>query len=153
MRVWRICKEAYAVSAFSGVGAEEYGGRWNRKGDRLVCASTSLSLAALELFVHLAPDQLPDDLRAVSATIPDGASFQELTIADLPTNWRDYPAPSSLQKLGSNWLRELRTLALSVPSAVNPDEKNVLLNPNHPEARAMFDVQTKPFQFDPRMWK
>lgn len=153
MRVWRICKARHVADAFSGIGAEKYGGRWNHKGDRIVYASSSLSLAALELFVHLQPDCLPDDLFSVVATVPDQASEEELDVAKLPANWREYPAPASLQDIGSTWLRELRSLLLIVPSAVNPEENNVLLNPLHSEMKTLADIKSKPFHFDPRMWK
>ncbi|HEY4234516.1 MAG TPA: RES family NAD+ phosphorylase [Lacipirellulaceae bacterium] len=153
MLVWRICKQKRVADALSGIGAEQHGGRWNHKGDWMVYTSTSLSLATLELFVHLQPNELPDDLYSVMATIPDVASSEELTIADLPKNWRDYPAPASLQDIGSKWLREMRSFVLVVPSAVNPHETNVLLNPLHREAATISDIQWQPFYFDSRMWK
>ncbi len=153
MLVWRICKRQHVYDAFSGIGAEKYGGRWNHTGERMVYSSTSLSLATLELFVHLEPDCLPDDLHSVEARFRDLASAEEFAVAQLPKNWRDFPAPAILQDLGTKWLRERRSLLLIVPSAVNPDEKNVLINPLHPEIATTSDVTSKPFFFDPRMWK
>jgi RES domain-containing protein len=153
MLVWRICKKKRVPEALGGIGAEQHGGRWNHKGDRMVYTSTSLSLATLELFVHLQPSELPNDLYSVTVTIPDSASSEKLTIGALPKNWRDYPAPASLQDIGSMWLRDRRSLVLLVPSAVNPEENNVLLNPLHGEAAAISDVRSQPFHFDPRMWK
>jgi RES domain-containing protein len=153
MLAWRICKAKHVASAFSGPGAEKHGGRWNYKGQPMVYASTSLSLAALELFVHLQPDSMPDDLHSVVATIPDELHFEEIGISSLPANWRDYPAPASLQEIGTVWLREARSLMLIVPSAVNPEEKNILINPLHPDADRITDIKDKPFQFDPRMRK
>jgi RES domain-containing protein len=153
MLVWRICKKRRVPDAFHGFGAEQHGGRWNQKGDRVVYTSTSLSLASLELFVHLQPDCIPDDLHSVVATIPDRATSEEMTIVDLPKNWRDYPAPTTLKDIGSRWLREMRSLVLIVPSAVNPEEKNVLINPLHKEIAKLRDIHSKPFHFDPRMWK
>ena len=153
MLVWRICKQPHVASAFSGIGAEKYGGRWNHKGDRMVYASSSLSLASLELFVHLEPAFIPHDLYSIVATVPDSVSREELTVVDLPANWRDYPAPARLQDIGSDWVRHRRSLLLIVPSAVNPEERNILLNPAHPESAAITDIATKPFHFDPRMWK
>jgi RES domain-containing protein len=119
----------------------------------MVYASTSLSLAVLELFVHLQPDCLPDDLHSVEAKFPDRVSTERFRVADLPQNWRDYPAPTRLQELGSRWLQEQRSLLLIVPSAVNPAENNVLVNPLHPEIKTMTLMASKPFSFDPRMWK
>lgn len=153
MQVWRICKEQHVADAFSGIGAERHGGRWNHKGERMVYSSTSLSLASLELFVHLEPDNLPDDLCSVTGRFPGSVSTEELEIAQLPKNWRDFPAPTDLQDLGTNWLRERRSLLLIVPSAVSPDEKNVLINPSHPEIARLSHVSSKPYSFDPRMWK
>ena len=153
MLVWRICKKRHVRTAFSGIGAEKHGGRWNRKGERMVYASSSLSLATLELFVHLEPRLIPSDLHSIVATLPDSVSFEELTIKQLPKNWRRYPAPARLQAIGSKWLRGKRSFVLIVPSAVNPDEKNILLNPLHPEAASLTDIKSKPFHFDPRMWK
>ena len=86
MLVWRICKRRRLPDAFSGIGAEAHGGRWNNKGDRVVYTSTSLSLAALELFVHVAPDYIPVDLVSVVAIVLDNASAERLTAASLPKN-------------------------------------------------------------------
>ena len=72
VRVWRICKRAHA--AFDGEGARLAGGRWNRRGTRMVYASGSLSLAALEILVHCDPALLPADLVAIPADIPDSIS-------------------------------------------------------------------------------
>jgi RES domain-containing protein len=153
MLAWRICKQKHVPEAFSGLGAEKYGGRWNHKGDKMVYASTSLSLASLELFVHLQPSMLPADLCSVVATIPESVSSETVAIGDLPANWRHYPAPAGLKDIGSTWLRQMRSLVLSVPSAVNPEEQNVLINPLHAEAGKITGIRSKPFHFDPRLWK
>ncbi len=153
MIVWRICKKRHRATAFSGIGAEKHCGRWNRKGERIVYTSSSLSLAALELFVHLDPKMIPTDLIRVRASIPDTVSIETLSAKSLPANWRRYPAPARLQAIGSKWLREMRSFVLIVPSAVNPEEQNILLNPLHPDAGSLSRTQSKPFQFDPRMWK
>ena len=153
MQVRRICKAAHRAEALSGVGAEKFGGRWNLKGDRMVYMSSNLSLACLEIFVHLGPNPMPDGYYSIEATIPDALSFEELTEASLPRNWREFPSPSALENLGSTWLREQRSVALIVPSAVNPEETNILLNPNHPEFADIKITDSKPFRFNPRMWK
>src|ERR1700677_344334 len=70
MKIWRICREPYAVEAFSGEGARRFGGRWNSRGVPMIYASVSLALAALELFVNLEPGQAPEDLVYLAATLP-----------------------------------------------------------------------------------
>ncbi len=152
MQLWRICRAKYVSVAFSGVGAEKSGGRWNSKGYAVVYASENLSLAALELFVHVEPGMLPTDLVFIGATLPDSVATQVVKPSDLPADWRDYPAPPLLQDLGTDWLRSSAIVALMVPSAINPTESNILLNPAHPDIKKLKINPAQPFQFDPRMF-
>ena len=151
MRVWRIANAAHAT--FDGEGARRYGSRWTRKGLPAVFASATLSLAALERFVHADPDLEPVDLVAISIEIVERVTVETVEITDLPPDWRTYPAPSSLALIGERWLRAARTVALSIPSAVIPHERNVILNPVHAEFAKLTTRTVEPFSFDPRMWK
>lgn len=153
MRVWRICRVAWASTAFSGEGARRAGGRWNHKGTSVAYASTTLSLAALELFVNLDPEDAPTDLVAVDLRLPDDVTSRAIDASDLPPDWRDFPAPVELKDIGSNWVRTNKTLALYVPSVVIPHERNVLINPAHPDMSRAQLGRAEPFHFDPRMWK
>jgi RES domain-containing protein len=119
----------------------------------VVFASATLSLAALERFVHADPDLEPIDLVALSIELAAGVAIETVEIAELPRDWRAYPAPSSLAGFGDRWLRGARTVALSVPSAVIPHERNFILNPMHGEFAKLTTRTAEPFSFDPRMWK
>lgn len=152
MDVWRICRSKYEHSAFSGSGAEKTGGRWNYKGHSVVYASENLSLAALELFVHVSPEIIPADLISLRGTLPDSISIERIELADLPKNWREYPAPSELQEIGTNWILGLTSLVLVVPSAILPLESNLLVNPAHPDIKELQLDTGQPFHFDPRMF-
>ncbi|HWZ87139.1 MAG TPA: RES domain-containing protein [Thermoanaerobaculia bacterium] len=149
MKIWRLCKRRHA--SFDGEGARLAGGRWNRRGGAVVYASESLSLAALELLVHCDPALLPADLVAIAAEIPDSVRIRRLGEEALPRDWRRYPAPEALAKFGSDWLEQRETAVLSVPSAVVPRERNVLLNPDHPEFRKVRVAAPEAFSFDPRL--
>ena len=153
MHGWRICRKQHLSNALEGIGAEKAGGRWNKRGSRIVYTSSSLSLASLELFVNLDTDILPINLVSLRIEIPDTVSREEVSITQLPRNWRTYPAPPKLQELGSQWLEEERSLLLIVPSAVTPEEPNILINPAHPQFSMVGKVESKPFRFDPRMQK
>jgi RES domain-containing protein len=150
--IWRITSARHARRAFDGEGARLYGGRWNHAGVAIVYCSETLSLAALEYFVHLEPD-LASDLLSVAAELPSGLSQESLRIEDLPADWRSYPAPERLKDMGTKWARANRTAVLFVPSAVIPQEQNVLVNPGHPEFSSIRLRRALPFSFDPRMWK
>lgn len=152
MDVWRICLSKHEASAFTGQEGMKTGGRWNYKGRPMICTSENLSLAALELFVHVSPGILPADLISLRGKFPDSISVEEINESHLPKNWRDYPGPAELQRIGTEWLQEQTSLALIVPSAINSLEKNILLNPAHPEIEQLTVEKGTPFQFDPRMF-
>ena len=152
MDVWRICRSKYEASAFDGQGAEKTGGRWNYKGHAMVYSSENLSLAVLELFVHVSPDNIPADLVSIRGELPDSVSAEEIDKANLPNNWQTYPAPSELQSIGTDWLLSQSSVVLLVPSAINPLEKNILINPAHPEMKKLRVETGRSFRFDPRMF-
>lgn len=152
MKVWRICRSKHKSSAFSGYGAENTGGRWNYKGYPLVYTSENLSLAALELFVHVSPGIIPTDLIAICGTPPASVSVEEIEVSDLPHDWRQYPAPAKLKQIGTDWIISQSSLALRVPSAINAQETNILLNPTHTDMKKLRIEDAQPFHFDPRMF-
>ena len=153
LRIWRITTARHAARAFDGEGARLYGGRWNHSGTPLVYTSWALSLCALEYFVHLEPAMAPRDLVAIQAEIPSDLRIESLEASDLPSDWRTYPAPDSLKDLGTAWVRGNKAVALSVPSVIIPHERNLLLNPAHPDFARIRIHPAEPFAFDPRMWK
>ena len=152
MQIWRICRARFANEAFSGHGARRFGGRWNSPGVPMVYSSSSLALAAIELFVHLEPNQQPNDLVAIAATLPTGEPAQRLEPTRLPPAWwTDDFEP--LRAIGDKWVREKSSLAIEVPSAALRMEWNVLLNPTH-QAMAKLKVEApQPFHFDARMFR
>ena len=152
MRVWRISRARFAESALSGEGARLFAGRWNHQGTPLVYTSTSLALAAMELFVHLEPEVAPDDLVSVAIEIPDGLTQEEIDPASLPSDWRRTDHPS-LREIGSRWAIERRSLSLRVPSAAVDGEWNLLLNPHHSEFPLVRVIGTKAFHYDARMFR
>jgi RES domain-containing protein len=150
MRVWRICKSKYAASAYEGVGAAVTGNRWNERGVRVAYASATISLAALELLVHVDPLDAPDDLVAVPADIPRGAPRGRP--GALPLDWRTMPAPASTAAVGTRWAQRGKTLVLRVPSVVVPSESNYLVNPAHPAFPTLLVGAPVPFAFDPGLF-
>ena len=152
MRVWRICRQRYADTAFAGEGARLYGGRWNSKGVRVVYTSTSLALAAMEMFVNLEPKLRPDDLVSVEAELPDAVRSERLDLKSLPRNWfrlRD----ESLRVHGDRWIRGGASVALYALSAAIQGEWNLLLNPDHTDFSKLKFEKAKPFEFDLRMFR
>lgn len=151
MRVWRIASAAHA--AFDGEGARRHGSRWTPRGMPAVFTSATLSLAALERFVHTDSDLEPLDLVAIPVEIRDDIGIDAVDVRRLPADWRTFPAPPALAAIGEQWWRASTTPVLSVPSVVIPHERNFVLNPTHRAFPQIVIGRPEPFGFDPRMWK
>jgi len=132
MQVFRIAKTRY-INDLTGIGARIYGGRWNHKGIGVIYSSENRSLATVEYLVHVPLSIVPTDLSIACLEIPDRIIPEQISKADLPSNWRDYPAPPELDELGTNWALANDSLLLRVPSAVVENESNLLINPMHPD--------------------
>ncbi len=132
-RVFRVLRAAYARSPFDGEGAYRYGGRWSSPGTRLTYTSEHQSLAMLEYFVHLDPEDAPDDLVLATAGVPDSVSRKRIQAREMPPHWRETPAPSELAQIGDEFVKKAETCLLLVPSALAVNENNWLINPQHPE--------------------
>jgi len=152
MRFWRICRRRYAAEAARGEGAFLYGGRWNSRGVRVVYASTSLALAAIETFVNLEPRLQPKDLVSIAGEIPETLEIDRVTLDALPLRWRK-TRDESLRRFGDEWTRARRTVALLVPAATIPGEWNILLNPAHARFARVRFYEPKAFEFDVRMFR
>ena len=151
MQLWRICRQTHAADPLSGRGGLFVSGRWHPKGRRVVYTSGTLSLAALEILVHTDDDLIPSDLVQIEIDVPHDLNTERIDVDSLPPNWRTYPAPPFLQKLGADWLERRDSAILRVPSAVVPQESNFLLNPAHPDAARFRVVTTEGFVWDPRL--
>jgi RES domain-containing protein len=147
---WRIVKSRHASTAFDGEGARLYGGRWNSPGTRMVYTSSTISLAVLEVLVHLQKANLLSSYSLIAARFDD-AFVESLDRSMLPDGWRSYPAPSELQRIGDEWVRSQRSAVLEVPSVIVERESNYLLNPAHPDFSSVVIREPEPFTFDERL--
>ena len=153
--VWRIVKRRYQAEVLSGEGARLGGGRWNYPGVSVVYASETLSLAALELFVHFTRRDiaLSKSLVAIPIQIPDSVMIVDVPFRDLKPGWDSSPPPDSTRDVGTIWARKGLSAVLRVPSAIIPEEHNVLMNPGHADFSKIAAGDPRPFSLDARVWK
>jgi RES domain-containing protein len=118
-----------------------------------VFTSATLSLAVLERFVHTDSDLDPPDLVAIPVDIRDDLAIESVGVKTLPADWRAFPAPPALARIGESWFRGSRTAVLAVPSVIIPHERNFVVNATHREFERISIGRSEPFSFDPRMWK
>ncbi len=140
MRVWRIARTTHAGSVqemLSGDGAARYGGRWNPKGMPAVYCSENSSLAALEILANLARPSTFPSYRILALDVPD----ESIVAAPAPV--------ADTRQAGAALLPA--HLAIVAPSAVNPLERNIVINPAHRDFDRVVPGAIRPFVFDRRL--
>ena len=150
MRVFRIAAARFARSrkqAFSGEGGLYASARWHTVGRPIVYTAQSLSLAALEILVHLKQTNDVRPFRAFTLEVPDNVILKP---ASYPARWRARIGVS--RAFGDQWLEAQASLALLVPSAISLGEWNVLLNPLHRQFSLRWVVRGPvAYSFDARL--
>jgi RES domain-containing protein len=117
----------------------------------VIYTATSLSLAALEVLMHFDHALISSPFVAFAVEIPATLHLQRLSTRQLPPNWRALPAPDETKDLGTRWFKSRKTVGLVVPSALVPQEQNILLDPTHPDFSKLRIGAPEPFAFDPRL--
>jgi len=117
----------------TGEGARRVGGRCNEIGVPAVYTAANVSLAALEVLVHLDRVEIPEDYVLM------GIDLHETSI--------QHVAVENAAEISKARLHPV----LRVSSVVIPREANYVLYPESPglDARVTFD---EPFQFDVRLF-
>lgn len=152
LTAWRLVKGKHLRHAFDGEGARLWGGRWNSPGTRVVYLSETLSLAALEILVHLHASAVLAAYAAIRVRF-DEDLVKHLDRAALPPNWRAYPPPPDLQAIGDRWIAAGTSAVLRVPSVVVHLEHNYLVNPAHKDFALLARDPPAPFTLDRRLLK
>jgi RES domain-containing protein len=150
VKAWRVFAPKHAPTAFTGEGARLFGGRLNSPGTPVIYTASSISLATLEMLVHLESSDLLRKYQICEVTF-DESLVITLTAKDLPKTWRRSPAPAAVRAVGDQWVASGASAVLRVPSAVVPTEVNYLLNPRHPDFAKVRIGRQKVFAFDRRL--
>jgi RES domain-containing protein len=145
MRLWRIS----SYPGLSGLGGTFVDGRWHTKPRHVIYAAEHPALAMVEVLAHmnLSIDSIPITLRLISIDVAKRA--KRSPSPELPTGWQaNQPAT---RRLGNQWLDAGDALLLPVPSAILPESRNYLINPQHSQAaRGLVENDHGPFWIDPR---
>jgi RES domain-containing protein len=149
MILYRICKSDYKDD-LSGYGAKLNGARWNSKGTVMLYTAEYISLAVLEMLVHINFTEVPISFHLLSISIPDNAGIGELKPGKLKTSWTDDNSYTAY--IGDEFIQSKEMLCLKVPSAVVSDEHNYLLNPLHTDYKKVQISSARQFKFDKRLF-
>jgi len=117
----------------------------------MVYLASSVSLAMLEILVHVQDESILSLYQLMSIEVPD-ALIVKLNPDDMPKNWRAEVPGRETKEIGSDWFDGGSSIAMMVPSAIVPMEYNVLLNNEHPDfAACLQSVKMLNFSFDARL--
>jgi RES domain-containing protein len=150
---FRLYKTKYAATALSGDGAKENGGRWNHPGVAMVYIASYIALAQLEMLVNLRPLP-PDEFEFRELSIPASCVVKRISVdelAELGFDWRSDQSHLQLQEMGADWIASAESVVMEVPSAVSPDESNLLLNPAHTDFSKIETKRTAQLEWDTRL--
>lgn len=126
MIVYRLADNRF-VEDREGIGAKMFGGRWNKADIPCIYASSHISLAFLEKFVHANAKESMQNLALLEIEIPTKNLVFEVDRAQLQVDWLENI--NYTQWFGSQILEELSIVVFSIPSAIIPFERNYVLNP------------------------
>jgi RES domain-containing protein len=146
---FRIGDPAGNYPIFDATGSMLAPGRWNTPGSPMIYAAEHYSTALLEKLVH-GSGRLPPNQHFIRITVPGGASYEVFSQPSLP-GWDTMPATVS-KRYGEDWCRQRRSLVLLVPSVVARLDRNVLINPAHPEFSRIETSLHEPVYWDRRLF-
>lgn len=134
---------------FDATGSRIAPGRWNTPSSPMIYASQHYSTAMLERLVH-GSGQMPPNQHFVEITVDVGVSY-EMFSPDHHPGWDRRDGRVS-KPFGEAWAAERRAAILIVPSVVARMEKNILINPVHPEFRSIRAGLHTPVWWDERLF-
>lgn len=147
MLVYRIVHKKYANALFAGGLA----GRWNSEGKKVLYTAESVSLAYLETMHYRKGFGFNSDFRIMIIRLPSTALFLEVIKTELPGNWRDFRNYQDCRKIGDEWFDHAGHLCLKVPSAVVPENCNIVINTLHKGYQEVELIDTLDFIPDERL--
>lgn len=150
LKAFRVGDPEGRFPIYSGEGAALVGGRWHRKGQKVIYAAEHYSTALLEMLARRA-GRMPPNQHFIEIVIPVGTGYEEVTKDTLP-GWDTMPSRTA-RAHGAAWLDERRSAILIVPSYVAPEELNILVNPLHPESAAIRVGRERPIRWDKRLFQ
>ncbi|HEU4813469.1 MAG TPA: RES family NAD+ phosphorylase [Xanthomonadaceae bacterium] len=146
VRVYRVVSMADASDPF-GADGNDKGGRWTSPGTCCVYAARTPAGALLEFLAHRDGDG-PANVAMAVGVIP---ATSVLVQSNEPSAWGERPYRSDVRQVGDAWIADGHSHALAVPSALCPDEWNILLNPAHEAHAALRVARLQPLSLDERL--
>ncbi len=157
MRAWRIYDhnaihaQVRGFDPLAGAGGLHRPARWHHRGQPILYAASSPSLALLEVLVHETSESFRERTLLQLELEDDAETVTPQRLSRLLGDAPPGEPEKATRDFGSRWLQEQRSLALLVPSVVMPYEQNVLVNPLHPRAESLRVIHSDVIGLDSRL--
>jgi RES domain-containing protein len=146
---YRIGDPLGGFPIYDATGSKLFPGRWNTPSSPVIYSSEHYSTAMLEKLVH-GSGAMPPNQHFIKITIPNGISYETLNPAFLP-GWDD-PSGTMSKPFGEAWYLGKRSAILIVPSIVARLDRNILINPEHPDAKGITHGLPERIWWDERLY-
>lgn len=148
MEVYRISSEHYSKK----LNASGRANRWNFENQYVIYASSTRSLATLELVAHRNAIMEGITYKVMVIELPDEiGTIASVNAKKLGPDWNLLENRNITQHYGSDWYTNKKSVALKVPSAIIAQEHNFVLNTTHPDFQKVKIKRVENFVWDKRL--
>ncbi len=147
---YRIADSRHPI--FDGTGAMINGGRWNSPGNAVIYASLSFACAMLEILVRVGRGGIPLSQKYVKIEIPDDIQGEQLDSCASGIGIEKMDL-FDCRAYGDLWYSKRRSVYLIVPSAVAPEDHNIILNTQHLDFHKIKVSSPLTIEWDERLFR
>jgi RES domain-containing protein len=147
---YRIGDPRGAFPIYDARGSTIVPGRWNEPSTPTIYAGEHYSTAMLEKLAR-GNGLLPPNQHFIAITISKDTSYEIASKDHLP-GW-DMLEPKVSREFGARWVNEMRCAILLVPSYVARRERNIVINPAHPDSAGIETSLPEPVWWDERLFR
>lgn len=104
----------------------------------------------LEVLANTNIGRIPRHQSWIEILIAEGVSVEKVDVSKV-RRW-DSPDQRASRMFGDEWYDEKRSTVLIVPSTVTRVERNVIINPEHPDFRKLRVTRPQPVIWDARLF-
>src|SRR5665213_727489 len=113
---------------------------------RITLAIHSMKLLASGYPARWNSKDLHMNFNVMQIVVPEEIVLQKIKETDLIKGWKEFDKMPYTQSLGDQWVRELKSAILQVPSTIVSGDSNYLLNPWHKDFQKIKLIRTDPFE-------
>ncbi|WP_434361079.1 RES family NAD+ phosphorylase [Parasalinivibrio latis] len=142
LHLYRIVKTSYASDPLASA-SHLFNGRWHSAGSQVLYTATDMVQAVGEL-MNAVPNEIRDSGQFSLIEMVASGSAASVPIEGIPGILGNPQDMSATRNIGDRWISARESLMLFVPSMLQPEKVNVVLNRAHPEFSGVEVIRVQP---------